>query len=143
MLVPAPLPAVVVPDIGTRPPIGRGVMAIVDRHVLLLDRVVVFHLAVRPRPEGPYPDGRPPARDRGSDGPKRRPSPRSTQAAHRPPRARRGRGSTLGAERRQVPEPRRLGPGPRRQRREMEARTRRTRELRRAPDLASRAAPRR
>ena len=56
VLVPASVLAVVVSDVRTGPPIGREVVAILDRHMFVLDDIVVFHVVVGPRPPGPHGD---------------------------------------------------------------------------------------
>src|SRR3989442_5339805 len=58
VLVPASVLAVVVSDVRTGPPIGREVVAILDRHMVVLDHIVVFHVVVGPGPPAPHGDCR-------------------------------------------------------------------------------------
>src|SRR5438132_13986715 len=58
VLVPASVLAVVVSDVRTGPPIGREVVAILDRHMVVLDYIVVFHVVVGPGPPAPHGDCR-------------------------------------------------------------------------------------
>jgi len=54
VLVPASVLAVVVSDVRTGPPVGRKVVTILDRHMVVLDHIVVFHVVVGPRPPAPH-----------------------------------------------------------------------------------------
>jgi len=58
VLVPALVLAAVVADVRTGSPIGREVVAILNRHMVVLDYVVVFHVVVGPRPPAPHGDCR-------------------------------------------------------------------------------------
>src|SRR5438034_11778915 len=58
VFVPASVLAAVVSEVRTGPPIGREVVAILDRHMVVLDHIVVFHVVVGPRPPGPHGDCR-------------------------------------------------------------------------------------
>src|SRR6266404_7349356 len=58
VLVPASVLAVVVADVRTGPPIGWEVVAILDRHMVVLDHIVVFHVVVGPGPPAPHGDCR-------------------------------------------------------------------------------------